>query len=72
MARYKKGDWIVGPKGSWFQVDDVSESSYWLLSTSGKREINSIRFVDKYSVPLSVWDIMSKIPNEVLENLEFD
>lgn len=72
MARYKKGEWIVGPKGNWFQVDDLSEVSYWLLSTSGKREINSIEIVDRYSVPLSIWDIMSKIPNEVLENLKFD
>lgn len=72
MAKYKKGDWIVGPKGSWFKINDVSEVSYWLLSTSGKREINSIEIVDRYSVPLSVWDIMSKIPNEVLENLKFD
>ena len=72
MARYKKGEWIVGPKGNRFQVDDLSEVSYWLLSTSGKREINSIEIVDRYSVPLSIWDIMGKIPNEVLENLKFD
>lgn len=72
MAKFKKGDWIVGPKGDWFQIDDMSGVSYWLLSTSGKRELNSIEIVDKYSVPLSVWDIMNKIPTEVLRNLKFD
>ena len=72
MAKYKLGEWIVGPKGSWYQIDDMNETQYYLLTTKGKREMNSIEMVDKLSVRLSVWDIIDKIPSEILQNLDFE
>lgn len=60
--KYKVGEWIIGPKGDWFKIDDINEGSYCLLSTQGRREVNSINNVDKHSFLLSVYDIINKLP----------
>lgn len=60
--KYKIGDWIIGPNGYWYRIDDINEQSYCLLNIQGRREINSIESIDKSSFRLSVHDIMTKMP----------